>query len=227
MKKIKSLVLLALCLCMVLSAAGCGASKELVQQIATTLSGDLDSGTAQLLVQNDLDSLYHNAPSDEYLTLVGITREEVEQGYWDGISAEIEFFASYFSIVEMPEDLHARLEAFYDAVYAKSSYTVGEPVRNENGSYTVPVTVQPIDIMSAIIDTVLENMEVLNAYTQEDIDAMSDEEYAQYETQWTEIVVEAAEANLENPGLSPLWCKTSEGCWADPAPQCRFPGQQL
>lgn len=200
MKKLKRLIVLALSLCLLLSVAGCGESGDAVMDVVANLRGELSASQAQSLVQNNLDAIYLNKASDEYAQMVDSTREEIEAQYWDGIAIEIDVFKSYFSIVIISDEQTERLEKFYDEVYSHSSYTVGDPTKNENGSYSVTVTVQPIDIMNAIVDTVTGKMDSFPQYTEDEVNNMTDEEYEQYESQWTEMIISSAEESLVNIG---------------------------
>ena len=204
MKLLKRLGLLALCLCLLLSAVGCGVDKKLVEDTLRSLSGQLDPDTAQFLVQNDLDALYHDAHNDEYLKLTNSTAEDVDAAFAALAASEADFFASYFDLVEITDEQSGRLISFFETVYKAASYTVGDPIQNDNGSYTVPVTVKPVDVVSAIIDKVNAGAESLPAYTDEEIDAMTDEEYetanTEYEQAWTELVVQSAEECADSLG---------------------------
>lgn len=201
----KKLLSVALCLCLVLSLVGCGdkVDDNLVGDVLSGLTGDLTSSDATVLVQNNLDAVYRNTCTKEYMKMVDCDETSVEADYQAGLETEVDFFAYYFGIAELGEAHHERLMAFYDAVYAASDYTLGEVTRNENGSFTIPITVKPIDVITLIYDELMvTGQELLNLYTDEELEAMSDEEYLAYDAQWAELVITTAESKLDSMGYS-------------------------
>ena len=75
MKKIKVIaIVLAAVLCMGL-LSGCG------------------SFSATELVKNNLDLIYLNQYTDDYLTRVGLDKEQADQEYESGLEVEAEYFA--------------------------------------------------------------------------------------------------------------------------------------
>ena len=80
MKKIKVIaIVLAAVLCMGL-LSGCG------------------SFSATELVKNNLDLIYLNQYTDDYLTRVGLDKEQADQEYESGLEVEAEYFVNTFDI---------------------------------------------------------------------------------------------------------------------------------
>ena len=106
------------------------------------------------LVQGNLDQVYLGEYDDDYLALVDLTAEQAEEEYQTGLRYEAEFFAYYFGILTEEESFDALDPALqqdiidlYDEIYSHSRYEVEPSVRQRDGSYTVKVRIEPIEIM--------------------------------------------------------------------------------
>ena len=134
MKRTKPLLALVLAAVMALSLAGCG-----------TLMTD----SVGALVQGNLDELYLGQYNEDFLQLVDITEAEAEQNYLDGLDVEAQFFAQYFLIENLTDDIKAEIVDLYKEIYSHSRYEVGEATEVDEDTYGVPVTIYPIDIMQS------------------------------------------------------------------------------
>lgn len=152
---------------------------------------------AQLLVQGNLDVVYLNQPSEDYLQLVSSTEEEARQDYEDGIWVEVDAAASYFYIdLELcDESISQRLYDLLCSIYTYSSYQVGEAAETETG-YVVDVTVNPMDIFQKMLEEDYDDA-YEEIWAQQDFTSATEEEY---ETAWAEFILELLEARLDNIG---------------------------
>lgn len=137
---------LVLALCMALGLSACG---------------NKDLETAQLLVQGNLDVIYLNKADAKYLELVGSSENEAEQDYLDGLEAEAAKFCMYWGIVDtslgesyedLPADLKTEITTLYNEIYSHSKYEVQPATKQSDGSYTVKVLIDPIDVMQQASD---------------------------------------------------------------------------
>mgnify|MGYP004475200871 CR=1 FL=1 len=182
MKKIKVIaIVLAAALCMGL-LSGCG------------------SFSATELVKNNLDLIYLNQYTDDYLTRVGLDKEQADQEYEDGLAVEAEYFASTFSI-ELDicgDEIRQQIIDLYRQIYTHSKYEVGAESRSGD-TYLVQLTVYPIDIFQKVND---EDAEAFLADMQERADAgefvnMTDDEY---EVVWAQAIIDMVSARIDSIG---------------------------
>lgn len=94
------------------------------------LTGDLTSNEAQQLMQGNLDAIFRNVISSEYCQMVGSTEEELIGEYYDGLDIEAGVFEQYFGIEYDTESIRSQIVDFYDQVYPKCDYTLGEVTRD-------------------------------------------------------------------------------------------------
>ncbi len=138
MRKIRSLCLVcALCvLCFTLS--GCGSK---------TSTSDV-----QMLVQGNLDVIYLDQISEEFLQMVDSTEADAQQAYETGLEAGIEMAAFYFSIdLDACDDtIPQRLDSIMSRIYSHASYQVGSVTLLETG-ILVAVAGYPMDICLNVV----------------------------------------------------------------------------
>ena len=196
MKKIIVLVLtLGLLLCM----AAC--SEEVIDAAKTALTGDISIAEAKTLCQGDLDGLFHGSASQEYLDMVGDTQENVALSYQENLVTDAEAFAYSYAIENYTADIEDRLVDILDQVYQKTDFVLGEGERTEDGSIVISVTVRPVDVIVLLDEALTVTSEPFNAqYTQEMVDAMTEEEYLAYDGEWAALVLDTFEAQLPNMG---------------------------
>ncbi len=178
----------------------CKAALVLVLALGMTFlcacGGGLDP---QLLVQGNLDTLYLDSPSQEYLDSIS-NPEEAEESYEQGLEVEAQYFASYFEIVldSCPPDTLEQIKDLYREIYSHSKYEVGEATQSGD-TYLVSVTIYPIDIMQQVMDN---DADAFQADYQAKIDEgyfddMTDEEF---ETWWAQAIIDMVSARLDSIG---------------------------
>lgn len=208
MYKRGSLILLALAAALSLTA--CSQVGGLVQDI----TGGGEDQAVTTLVRGNIDEIYLGKYDAEYLELVGSTEAEAEQAYLDGLEVEAEFFANYWGIVDsslgesyadLDETLQADIIALYKDIYSHSKYEVKQAVRQEDGSYTVQVLVDPIDVMQKASDLYdNDGYEPLNAFwtkmNQMDPASVTDTVYAELTNEYGSIIVQMVREQLDSLG---------------------------
>lgn len=195
----KKLVVVALTLCTMLCLVACGGSEE---------------EDASALVLGNIDVIYQGKYDEEYLESVNSTKEEAEQDYLDGLELEAEFFANYWGIVDadygefyddLDESLKTEIVDLYKEIYSHSKYEVLDAVKHDDGSYSVKVLVEPIDIMEQAYN-LYENDEYapLNdfwaKYEDTDFSAMTDEEYVAFSHEYGQLIVQLVKDQIPNLG---------------------------
>lgn len=188
MKKINRIISLLIIAVMIVSLSACGSSFE-------------DKVTA--LVQGNLDSYYLGVNTEDYLKLINSTEAECRADYDDRLDMEAEYFAYYFDIEYLDDDLKSEIIDLYKIIFANSKYVVSPASKLDDKTYAVKLEIYPIDI----IDLVTED-EVWDAgiaawnekYIESDIDEMTEEEYMQFDHDWAETIIDIFYEQMPNLG---------------------------
>lgn len=182
--------------------------------ILSTVPFTITAEEAQALVQGNLDELYLGKYDESYLNLVGITAEEAEASHLQNILAESEIFSLYWGIVMTENDesfdtldttVRNEIIDLITEIYTHSKYTVGTPEAQADGSYTVAVTVSPIDVIAraseAYDNGTYAPLNDFNAkYTSEVVAGMSDAEYAAYSLEYANVIIDLVQAQMDTVG---------------------------
>lgn len=194
MKKIWKALLAGM---MALMLAGCGSS---------------EADQIKLLVTGNIDTIYLGKYDAEYMQLVDATEEELTQMYEDGLEAESEWFCTYFGILSEGEEytdldsgLRQQMVEMYKQIYSNTKYSVGDVNKLEDGSYTVQVTVSPINVMELALDAVDSGSD--NPYTQfqekyadTDFSQMTAEDYWAYTEEYAQACIDLVSDQIPNIG---------------------------
>ncbi len=191
MRNGRRLALVVLALCVAVLAAACGVSRK----------------DASVFVKGELDAVYQGVYNEDYLELVeGMTREDAEEKYKANVSAEAEYLLYYFLDVEYPDEaVTAKAESLVKEIYSHAQYTVGEADKLKSGDFVVEVTLSPIEIMPLLSEeSFAENWQAACAEkgvtTQEQLNSISEEEYAAIDAVYAMAMLAEVEALL--PQLS-------------------------
>lgn len=148
---------------------------------------------AAAYIQGQLDEMYLGKFDPDYLKMVEITEAEAKATYDNNVTIESDYFISLFEIDYPTEVLKTRLKNLYKQIYAKADYTVVSSAQQPDGSYSVKVTVRPLDIIRLFYEAAPDVVDAFNAkYDDADIEAMTD---AEYDT-WYETVYDPAYATV-------------------------------
>jgi len=139
-------------------------SLTFVLSLSACGGGGLSADDATTYVQGILDENYKGVYDPDFLELIDITENEAEETYLSSLETEADFFASAFLIDDLTDELKAE----------------------------VKVTVEPLDVFDRVAaalwgDTPDARAEAL--YSQ-DVDSMTDEEYAAYDAEWCRLVID-------------------------------------
>lgn len=83
------------------------------------------------------------------MEITGISEEEAEKIFEDNLDATMEGFESS----QMPEHMLPKYRELFRDIAGRVSYTIGEPEKQENGIYEVPVIIKPITLFSDTYET--------------------------------------------------------------------------
>lgn len=151
------------------------------------------------LVRGNLDELYLGRANSDYLKFTDRTAEEVTAGYESSLQEEALFLCGYFSIVDPSDEIQAEAVALCRDIYTNASYTVGKAVRVDGKTYTVPVTVQPLNIIQDVIkdhdDAMAGFFEKYADVSREDLQG---EALAAYDADWAHAVLNMVRAQLSH-----------------------------
>ena len=96
------------------------------------------------------------------------------------------------STQQVPDELKAEVVDMYKQVYAKAKYTVDTATEVDDGTFGVKVTVEPLDVFDRVAEALWGDTPDARAealYSQ-DVDSMTDEEYAAYDAEWCRLVID-------------------------------------
>lgn len=114
-------------------------------------------------VQACLDANAHGEFS-AYAEITGSTVEEVEKLYNTMLDEEISYLEAY----NISDEKKSEFRELFITLYKNFKYEVGEAVKNDDGSYTVPVTTYKLMVFKDIMS---EGETYMTDYVQKEIDA--------------------------------------------------------
>ncbi len=98
-------------------------------------------------VQTVLDVSYKNE-TEAYMEIADATEEEADAVFENNLDATMEEFESS----PMPEELKPQYRELFGEIAKSVNYTVGEAVREEDGSFSVPLKVKPVTLFADTYD---------------------------------------------------------------------------
>ncbi len=161
-----------------------------------------NSFSAGDLVQGNLDLIYLNKYTDDYLDKVSLTKEEADAQYEQGIDVEVDFFCDYFSIVEesCDESIRQQIVDLYHELYKNAKYEIGGVSKNGD-TYLVELTVYPIDVIQKVMtedaDAFAESWQ--QRIESGEFDGMANGDSA-VETAWAQAIIDMVNARVATVG---------------------------
>lgn len=197
MKKRMKWVAMAGAAVLALSLTACGS-------ISLNLGSEADRMASY--VQGQLDMAYRGQYNEDFLQAVQKTEEEAQAQYEQWMETEAEFFIYGVGLIDYPtEEITQRLSELYKEIYSHSDYTVGAATKLASGNYAVEVTVRPMDIMTKVTSDDFEEIfeQILTdrgITTQEQLEALSEEECQEIDALYAQKIVDLVEAQLPTMG---------------------------
>jgi len=147
------------------------------------------------------------ACDETYLKLVNSTAEDCASYYDENMTLQAQAFMNVFDVNDLDGTQTDRFADIMKQVYAQAEYTVGAVSQVDDTHFLVDVTVTPLDFPKQVNGALYTGlMTFVNAYgdvTDEQLNAMTDEEYAKYEAAWASGIHNGCRIALNN-GLNTL-----------------------
>ena len=205
---IKRISTLSLAVLLSLSLAACSGS---------ALNKGLTTQDAQECVQVEMDTTYKGQFAGFVDFYSNVTTQDAKDQYNNNIEGEAAYFLALIGMPD-PEDTNLtvepsamqthKAESLYKDIYAKSDYTVLSASKQDDGTFSVKVTIRPMDILTLVSD----NMEDFFAdftekFSKVDTDSMSDEEFVNwyrtvYVPEYYDTMLDLLEAQIPNIGYT-------------------------
>lgn len=131
----KKLTALALSAALALGLCACGGGEKEA----------LSPFDAKVYVDGLLRETYLGEYLPEYLELVGITESEAEYAYQTSLDTEVSNCLYYYDIDYPTDRLREELGKLYREIYGHAKFEVISAAEQEDGSYAVKVSVEPVD----------------------------------------------------------------------------------
>ncbi len=127
---------------------------------------------------------------EAYAEITGSTVEEVEALYNQAIDTEMQYIEGY----NVSDDKKEEFRQLFIDIYKNFKYEVGEATRNEDDSYTVPVTTYKLIIFENMM---AEGEEYLTNYAQAEVDAGRTPTQEQLEAEAINFMYDAMKEKFE------------------------------
>ena len=155
---------------------------------------------AEVYVKGRLAEAYLGEASQEYMDLVGYNETQVEAIYQNSLYLEAQVFAYLYSI-EYPQDFYEELQELYKSVYTHAKFLVVSTNREEDGSISVEVETQPIDLAKKMEEKREEALKpFFEKYPPESQNTMDEEAYKAYDAEWARAVIDLLKETLPELG---------------------------
>lgn len=195
MKKLtRRISALALALGLGLTLAACGGS-------------GLSKFDAVAYVDGLLKETYLGEFDKGFMELVGITEAEAQDTYENCLEVETQHFMSeYMYAIEYPTDeLIQEIQDMYAEIYSHAKFEVVSAAEQDDGSFSVKVNVEPIDIYQlAEADWETTMAPFFEKYPPEVQDNMTDAEYEAMDQEWARMIVDLYKEKLPETGNLPV-----------------------
>lgn len=217
MKTLKKTISAILIILTVLSLFAC--SKE--DKPLTSLTEDMTKTQAKYFVQMRLDYSYKGTADENYLTLMGVTADDMASANLATQTSDFSLIKRRCAVEQYDDQFRSDVNAVLVNVYSNVNYTVGEAVENEDGTFTVPVSTNAVLFFPAVEEKLDPKRDkFLSNYTEYEIATMSKAAYEKYCKKWNALVLEAVNEAYQELSISEetttvniIVKKSEEGNW--------------
>ncbi|MBR6800890.1 MAG: hypothetical protein IKM61_03980 [Eubacteriaceae bacterium] len=216
MKTGKKLLSLLLILLTASALFACAEEKPL-----TSLTEEMTETQAKYFVQMRLDYAYKGTADENYLTLMGVTSDDMANFHASTEVTDFSLIKRRCAVERYDDEFQANVNEVLRNMFSYVSYTVGEATENEDGSFSVAVNVKPITFFTTIeekLDTKRDKF--LSKYTEYEIATMSKSAYEKYCNKYNALVLEAVNeaygeisVSEEEKTVNIIVKKSDEGKW--------------
>lgn len=147
---------------------------------------------ASQCVQVELDATYKGQFQPFVDFYNNVTTEDARNQYNDNVEGEAGYFLYSFGIDTLdgsgdsvePTDMQLhRAKELFEKIYAKAEYSITSSTKQDDGTFAVKLTIQPINIIHLLDDNIEAGFEDFQAkYDAVDVESMSDEEFENWYT---------------------------------------------
>lgn len=179
MKKLtKRLSALALAIGLGLSLTACG-------------GGGLSKFDAVAYMDGLLKETYLGEFDKNYMELVGIDETEAQETYETSLEAETEFFLYFYDIEYPTDEMRQEIKDMYAEIYKHAKFEVVSAAEQDDGSFSVKINVEPINIVQLVEADWEEVMDPFyEKYPMDVQNSMTDEEYQAMDEEWARMIVD-------------------------------------
>lgn len=146
-----------------------------------------------------LDINYKNISKD-YMTLTGVSQKDAEAVYVDNMDYQAHNLMNYYGVKEVDDG--TILSEFYylaQSIFANAKYEVTKVKKDkESDSYTLELTVYPLDTLETSYDDVVAYIEDFNRKV--DDGNYNNTTEVEYETEFAEGIIDILKKTAEKPG---------------------------
>lgn len=146
-----------------------------------------------------LDINYKNVSKD-YMTLTGVSQKDAEAVYVANMDYQAHNLMNYYGIKEVDDG--TILSEFYylaQSIFSNAKYEVTDVKHDKDSdTYTLELTVYPLDTLETTYDQVVSYIESFNARVDEGDYNNTTE--VDYETEFAEGIIEILKSTVDNPG---------------------------
>lgn len=178
MKKLtKRLSALALAIGLGLSLTACG--------------GGLSKFDAVAYMDGLLKETYLGEFDKNYMELVGIDETEAQETYETSLEAETEFFLYFYDIEYPTDEMRQEIKDMYAEIYKHAKFEVVSAAEQDDGSFSVKINVEPINIVQLVEEDWEEIMDPFYEKYPVDVqNSMTEEEYQVMDEEWARMIVD-------------------------------------
>lgn len=188
MKKMKRFAALALALGLTLTLGACKKS-------------GLSTFDAKAYVEGLLKETYLGEFDKNYMTLVGITEEEAQATYENCLDVEAQFFCYFYDIEYPTEEQMSQIKDLYAHIYANAKFQVVSAAQQEDGSFSVKLSIEPINIVQLAEARFEDTMQPFyDKYPADVQQAMSDAEYEAMDQEYAQMILDLYESVMPEIG---------------------------
>lgn len=144
-----------------------------------------------------LDINYKNVSKD-YITLTGVSQKDAEAVYVDNMDYQAHNLMNYYGVKEVDDG--TILSEFYylaQSIFANAKYEVTD-VKKDDDSYTLELTVYPLNTLEVCYDSIVEYIEDFN--TKVDDGNYNNTTEVEYEAEFAEGIIDILKNSTQEPG---------------------------
>lgn len=147
---------------------------------------------AEKLVEANLNIVYKGECTEEYASVAGMTTEEAEAFYEEGLLNIAEMMISELQIIYPTEEITEEFAESFRDLFKKLDFKIIEANKKDENTMIVTLEIIPVDISEdwfANLETEIAILDII--YADVDFESMSEEEYIEYEHEWAKVVARA------------------------------------